>query len=55
MAKKYGSGLLIAHVLEEFVTVGHSILNELEQRDLEMLQNTSQEQQKNHHQQQLSL
>jgi nucleotide-binding universal stress UspA family protein len=38
LAKICGSGLLIAHVLEEFVTVGHSILKELEQRDLEMLQ-----------------
>ena len=55
LAKKCGSGLLIVHVHEEFVGVGHSILKELEQRDLEMLQNTSQEQQKNHHQQQLSL
>ena len=38
MAKKCGSGLLIVHVHEEFVSVGHSILKELEQRDLEMLQ-----------------
>jgi nucleotide-binding universal stress UspA family protein len=38
LAKKCGSGLLIVHVLEEFVSVGHSILKELEQRDLEMLQ-----------------
>ena len=38
MAKKCGCGLLIAHVLEEFVGVGHSILKELEQNDLELLQ-----------------
>jgi nucleotide-binding universal stress UspA family protein len=38
MAKKCGSKLLIVHVHEEFVGVGHSILKELEQRDLEMLQ-----------------
>jgi nucleotide-binding universal stress UspA family protein len=38
MAKKCGSKLLIAHVLEEFVGVGHSILKELEQRDIELLQ-----------------
>jgi nucleotide-binding universal stress UspA family protein len=38
MAEKCGSKLLIAHVLEEFVGVGHSILKELEQRDIELLQ-----------------
>lgn len=38
LAKKCGSGLLIVHVLEEFVSVGHSISKELEQRDLVMLQ-----------------
>ena len=38
LTKKCGSGLLIVHVHEEFVSVGHSILKELEQRDLEMLQ-----------------
>jgi nucleotide-binding universal stress UspA family protein len=37
LAKKCGSGLLIVHVIEEFVSVGQSILKELEQRDLEML------------------
>jgi hypothetical protein len=30
--KKCGSGLLIIHIHEEFVIVGHSILKELEQR-----------------------
>ena len=51
MAKKCGSGLLIVHVHEEFVGVGHSILKELEQRDLEMLQKyKSKSSNRNYHQ-----
>lgn len=38
LAKRCGSALLIVHVLEEFVTVGHSILKELEEQDQVMLQ-----------------
>ena len=38
LAKRCGYALLIVHVLEEFVTVGHSILKELEEQDQVMLQ-----------------
>ncbi len=38
LAKRCESALLIVHVLEDFVTVGHSILKELEEQDQVMLQ-----------------
>jgi nucleotide-binding universal stress UspA family protein len=38
LAGKCGSVLLIVHVLEEFVTVGHSISKDLQQQDQVMLQ-----------------
>jgi nucleotide-binding universal stress UspA family protein len=38
LAQKSESALLIVHVLEEFVTVGHSISRELEQRSKEMVE-----------------
>jgi len=38
ISKKFESSLLIAHIIEEYGTVGHSIVNELEQDSQRVLQ-----------------
>ena len=38
ISKKFDSSLLIAHIIEEYWTVGHSIVNELEQDSQRVLQ-----------------
>jgi nucleotide-binding universal stress UspA family protein len=38
IAKKFESGLLIAHIIEEYGTVGHSIMTELERDSQQILQ-----------------
>lgn len=38
ISKKFGSSLLIAHIIEEYGTVGHSIVSELEQDSQRILQ-----------------
>ena len=38
LSKKYESSLLIAHIIEEYGTVGHSVVTELEQDSQRILQ-----------------
>lgn len=38
LSKKYESSLLIAHIIEEYGTVGHSVVSELEQDSQRILQ-----------------
>lgn len=38
ISKKFESSLLIAHIIEEYGTVGHSIVSELEQDSQQILQ-----------------